>query len=144
MIYTPMTKRALLLAWHAHMGQMDPGGIPYIFHPYHLAESMDDEVSCTVALLHDVLEDTDVTMDELREQFPAPVLEALDLLTHRPEQDYFEYVRAIKQNPLAVKVKLADLDHNSDFSRSQGVVSEARITHWQNKYQKARRILLEE
>ena len=144
MIYTPMTRKALLLAWNAHMGQTDPSGLPYIFHPYHLAETMDDEISCTVALLHDVVEDTTVTMEELRAQFPPRVIQALELLTHRPGQDYFEYVRAIRADPLAMRVKLADLDHNSDFTRSEGLVPEARLEHWRRKYQTARRILLEE
>ena len=57
MIYTPMVNRALRLAYRAHAGQLDRGGVPYIFHPYHLAEQMDDERSICVALLHDVVED---------------------------------------------------------------------------------------
>ena len=71
-------------------------------------------------------------------------IQALELLTHRPGQDYFEYVRAIRADPLAMRVKLADLDHNSDFTRSEGLVPEARLEHWRRKYQTARRILLEE
>ena len=69
MIYTPMTIRALKIAYDAHAGQLDHSGIPYIFHPYHLAEQMDDEISCTVALLHDVIEDTAVTAEELAKDF---------------------------------------------------------------------------
>lgn len=74
---------------------------------------MTDEVSVCVALLHDVAEDTSVTIEELELEFPKEVTEALRLLTHDAGTDYFDYVRAIKQNPVAVKVKLADLAHNS-------------------------------
>ena len=83
--------------------------MPYIFHPIHLAETMDDEISTCVALLHDTVEDTDVTMEQLAKEFPREIVEAVDLLTHRDGVEYFDYVRAIKANPVAVKVKLADL-----------------------------------
>ena len=75
-----MTKMAMKLCFEAHKDQVDKSGIPYVFHPIHLAESMDDEISCTVALLHDVVEDTDVTMEELSEQFPKKVIDALKAL----------------------------------------------------------------
>ena len=70
MLYTPLTCKAMKIAYDAHHGQVDKGGLPYIFHPYHLAESMEDEISCCAALLHDVVEDTHITMDELAAQFP--------------------------------------------------------------------------
>ena len=70
MLYTPLTRKAMQIAYDAHQGQVDKGGLPYIFHPYHLAEQMDDEISCCAALLHDVVEDTDIPMDSLAEQFP--------------------------------------------------------------------------
>ena len=82
MIYTPLTKKAMTLAYDAHLGQKDKGGIPYIFHPAHLAEQMDDEISCCAAWLHDVAEDTSYTLEELEEEFPREVIEALRLLTH--------------------------------------------------------------
>ena len=104
MIYTPMTNQAMMLAYQAHHGQTDYNGIPYIFHPIHLAESMDDEISCTVALLHDVVEDTNVTMEELSKLFPPEVIEPLKLLTHNNDTPYFDYVRAIKGNSIAKKV----------------------------------------
>ncbi len=103
MIYTPLTKKAMTLAYDAHLGQKDKGGIPYIFHPAHLAEQMDDEISCCAAWLHDVAEDTSYTLEELEEEFPRQVIEALRLLTHAEGTDYFEYVRAIKANPVAKK-----------------------------------------
>ena len=77
MIYTPMTNTAMRIAYQAHHGQMDYNGIPYIFHPVHLAEQMDDEFSCCVALLHDVVEDTAVTLEELKAIFPREVTDAV-------------------------------------------------------------------
>ena len=118
MIYTPDTKKAIRLMYEAHKDALDKSGVPYVFHPFHVAEQMDDEISTVVALLHDVVEDTDYTLDDLREMgFSAEVCEALDLLTHREGVPYLDYVRNIKTNPVAVKVKLADLAHNSDRSR---------------------------
>jgi len=144
MIYTPMTNLAMKIAYEAHDGQLDYNGIPYIYHPIHLAESMDDEISCTVALLHDVVEDTSVTMRELSAQFPKEVIDALRLLTHADDTAYFDYVRAIKNNPIAKKVKLADLAHNSDQSRCVGCdIPADKLENWKNKYAKARAILLE-
>ena len=144
MRYTELTNKAMKIAYVAHHGQVDYNGIPYIFHPIHLAESMDDEISCCAALLHDVVEDTSVTMEDLAKEFPAEVIEVLKLLTHDDTTDYFDYVRAIKTNPVAVKVKLADLAHNSDQSRCVGSgLSEERMLRWQQKYQKALAILME-
>ena len=143
MIYTPLTAKAMKIAYHAHAGQTDKCGIPYIFHPIHLAEQMDDEISCCAALLHDVAEDTDVTLAQLAREFPDEVMDVLKLLTHRKEVDYFEYVQAIKHNPIARKVKLADLYHNSDQSRCIGSgIPEERLSAWQQKYQKALEILM--
>ena len=145
MIYTPMTNSAMKLAYRAHHGQLDYNGIPYIFHPIHLAESMDDEVCCCVALLHDVLEDTNLTPAKLRAMFPRKVTDAVELLTHRDGVDYFDYVRAIKENPVARQVKLADLAHNSDRSRCVGSdIPEDKLQYWHDKYAKAMQILTEE
>ena len=144
MVYTPLTNKALRFAYNAHHGQLDYNGIPYIYHPIHLAEQMDDEISCCVALLHDVVEDTAVTMEDLSAQFPPQVSEAVKLLTHDSDTDYFEYVRAIRQNPIAKKVKLADLAHNSDQTRCVGSdLTEAQLNHWKQKYAAAKAILLE-
>ncbi len=145
MIYTPLTMKAMKIAYDAHHGQVDKAGVPYIFHPLHLAETMDDEISCCAALLHDTVEDTDVTLEQLAAEFPAEVVEAVRLLTHVPGTDYYDYVRAIRENPIAMKVKFADLDHNSDQSRFAGVrVPEERLGYFRDKYAKARAILLED
>lgn len=145
MIYTPLTKKAMCLAYDAHHGQFDQSGVPYILHPVHLAEQMDDEISCCVALLHDTVEDTHVTLEDLAKEFPKEVVEAVSLLTHAEGVDYFVYVRAIKANPTSVKVKLADIAHNSDFTRCAGTdISPERIAGWDAKYRKAVEILTAE
>ena len=144
MVYTELTNKAMRIAYAAHHGQVDYNGIPYIFHPIHLAENMDDEISCCAALLHDVVEDTAVTMEELAKEFPPELIEVLQLLTHDDSTDYFDYVRAIKENPIARKVKLADLAHNSDQSRCVGSdLTEERKAAWRIKYEKATKILTE-
>ena len=143
MIYTEMTIKAMKIAYEAHLGQLDYNDVPYIFHPYHLAEQMDDEVSCTVALLHDVVEDTPITLSDLEQILPAQVVEIVRLLTHDEGVDYFDYIREIKKNPIATKVKLEDLKHNSDESRSIGSnLSEEQLLYWKAKYAKAKVILL--
>ena len=126
MIYTPMTKQALRLCYNAHHGQVDKSGIPYVFHPIHLAEQMHDELHTVTALLHDVIEDTEYTLSDLAKMgYPAPVLEALKLLTHEASTPYMEYVESIKKNPIARAVKLADLRHNSDLTRLDSVDEKA-------------------
>lgn len=122
MIYTQMTKLALKLCFQAHKEQVDKSGIPYVFHPFHLAEQMADEDTTVVALLHDVLEDTDCTLDTLQELgFSERVLKALVLLTHDPAVSYMDYVARIKEDSIAKAVKLADLRHNSDLTRLDSV-----------------------
>lgn len=147
MIYTELTNKALRFAYNAHHGQLDYNGIPYVFHPLHLAEQMDDEISCCAALLHDVVEDTPVTLEELAREFPPEVVEVVALLTHEDSaesrnQDYFAYLLPIKAHPVARKVKLADIAHNSDQSRCVGSgLTEEQLTYWKQKYQKALEIL---
>ena len=118
MIYTELTKKAMKIAYEAHKNQVDKSGMPYIYHPIHLAEQMQDEKTTCVALLHDVIEDTDITLADLqKEGFPASILDALRLMTHDDAVPYMDYVRQIKKNPIAKAVKLADLAHNSDLTR---------------------------
>ena len=96
--------------------------MPYIFHPLILAEQMDTEETTIVALLHDVVEDTHVTLEDLRSMgFGQTVLEAINLMTHEKGVPYMEYVAAIKKNPIARQVKIADLRHNSTLSRLDSV-----------------------
>ena len=140
MIYTALTKKALRISFNAHKNQLDKSGMPYVYHPFHVAEQMKDEYSTCVALLHDVVEDTDITLDELKSNgFPDEVIEALSLMTHSDDVPYLDYIRALKDNPLARKVKMADLAHNSDLSRLD-VVDEKAVERV-NKYKQAILIL---
>jgi len=118
MIYTPMIKKAINLAYEKHKNQVDKANMPYILHPIHVAEQMDDEQSTIVALLHDIVEDTDMTLDDLlKEGFSLEIIEALSYLNHKDNQDYFEYIKNLSKNEIAVKVKIEDLLHNSDLTR---------------------------
>ena len=143
MIYTPLTKKALRLCFDAHKEQTDKTGLPYVFHPFHLAEQMTDEISTVCALLHDVVEDTDYTLEDLAAMgFPARVTEVLRLLTHDPSVPYFDYVRAISADPVAKQVKLADLAHNGDLSRmDKGEIDEWALKRTE-KYKEATAILM--
>ena len=126
MIYTPKTKLALKLCFAAHKEQTDKSGMPYVFHPFHLAEQMPSEATTIAALLHDVVEDTDYTLQDLAAMgFDPVVIDALALLTHDDATPYMDYVRAIKENPIAKAVKIADLKHNSDLSRLDAVDEKA-------------------
>ena len=144
MIYTSLTNKAMHIAYNAHHGQLDKSGAPYIFHPIHLAEQMDDEFSCCAALLHDVVEDTEVTLEDLRKDFPEEIVEAIRLPTHLNDVPDVEYLTAIRENPIALKVKLADNAHNSDQTRCCGTVSEEKLAQWKVKYTRARAILMGE
>lgn len=118
LMYTPLTKKALAICFDAHKNQCDKGGLPYVFHPFHLAEQMETELEVCTALLHDVVEDSHYTFEDLqREGFPQPVLEALRLMTRDPYMHYLDYVVQLRKNPIARRVKLADLRHNSDLDR---------------------------
>lgn len=131
-----MTKKAMKLCFEAHKDQVDKSGIPYVFHPIHLAEQMSDECSTIVALLHDVVEDTDYTFEDLiKLGFDVDVIKALKLITHVDDVPYMEYVAKIKDNPIARKVKLADLRHNSDLSRID--VADEKALQRKEKYMKA-------
>ncbi len=101
MLESDLTHAAMRLAYAAHHGQLDKAGVPYIFHPYHLAEQMPDEITVCVALLHDVLEDTSVTLEELEAMFPPAITEAVSLLTRKPNMDYWDYIRALRYHPVA-------------------------------------------
>ena len=136
MIYTDLTKKALKLCFEAHKNQVDKTDMPYVFHPFHLAEQMTNEISTICALLHDVIEDTEYTFNDLRNMgFPEEAIDALTLLTHEDNVPYMEYVEKISTNPVAKQVKLADLRHNSDLTRLN-VIDEKALER-NEKYQKA-------
>lgn len=118
MIYTDQTKKALRLMFEKHRDQVDKSGMPYVFHPFHVAEQMTDEKTTVAALLHDIVEDTDTTLDDLLAAgFDPEVVEAVGLLTRDKTLPYLDYVRKLKGNRIAAAVKRADLAHNSDLTR---------------------------
>lgn len=129
------------IMYRAHGAQLDKSGVPYVFHPWHVAEQMNDEESCAAALLHDVIEDTDITPEELlAEGISVNVVEAVKLLTHDKSEAYFEYVQRIASNPIAKAVKLADLEHNSDVTRLASPLTDKDRQRLE-KYKKAAEIL---
>lgn len=145
MIYTVLTNKALRIAYEAHHGQVDKAGLPYIFHPFHLAEQMTDEISTCVALLHDVAEDTDVSLDDLAREFPPEAMKPLRKLTHQPGVPYADYIVGLRDDPVAKKVKMADIRHNSDMSRFAGgkPISPRDAVRLDEKYKMALALLSE-
>ena len=140
MIYTDKTKKAMKLCYEAHKDQVDKTGVPYVFHPFHVAEQMTSEASTIVALLHDVVEDTDYTLDDIvAAGFGKEIVEAVALMTHEDDVPYLDYVAKLKDNPIAREVKLADLAHNSDLSRLGEIDDETKQRL--EKYEKAKAIL---
>lgn len=119
-------EKAIAVALQAHEGVRDKSGRPYILHPLHLMMQMDTEEAQITAVLHDVVEDSDVTLEDLAESgFSTSVLDALALLTHDKESmAYEDYIKGIRGNELARQVKLADLAHNMDPRRLQAPLVE--------------------
>ncbi len=147
MLYTELTKKALCIAYKQHKKARDKANLPYVFHPYHLAERMGgDEYAICAALLHDVVEDSGMTIDDLKEAgFPREVTDAVALLTHNRKDDYLEvYIQNLKSNPIARKIKLEDLTHNMNTARigdAVGPKAEADRERRMAKYREAMGIL---
>ena len=135
-------KLAEKIAVKAHWGQVDKAGVPYIEHPRTVASFVESEDEKIVAMLHDVVEDTGVTLEDIRESFGEEIAEAVDHVTHQKGEDYMDYVRRAKENRLSKVVKLADLKHNMMIERLPSVTGAdfARL----RKYEEAVKILNEE
>lgn len=134
MINTKLTRLASKIAYKAHEGQTDKAGVPYIFHSIHIAEQMDSEESCVVALLHDVIEDSDITLEILSKYFNDDIIAALRVLTKQENDDYVMYIKRVKTNKLATKVKIKDLEHNRDLTRLDEVTDKDRkrsMKYWE-------------
>ena len=128
---------ALEIAVNAHRGQTDKSGMAYILHPLAVAAQLDTLELKTIAILHDTIEDTDVTADYLLEKgIPQDIVDVVQLLSKPKDEDYESYLKRVLKNPLATKVKLADLAHNTSPERASGL-NEAR----RRKYERARDIL---
>ncbi len=108
---------ALQIAQKAHVGQVDKAGKDYIFHPITVSSYMDTDTEKAIAYLHDVLEDTNVTADDLRTIFSNEIVDTVIILTHRKDESYFEYIQRVSKSNLAKKIKVADLLHNLDITR---------------------------
>ena len=133
-------EKAIAIALRVHEGQTDRYGQPYILHPLTVMLQMDSEVEMTAAVLHDVVEDSKTTLEDLRDEgFSVEVLEAVRLMTHEEKDSYEEYVRKLKPNATARKIKLADLSHNMDIRRMDRV--EARDAERLERYRAAWELL---
>ena len=127
---------AFEIAKTAHAGQTDKAGLDYILHPLQVAAEVTTDEEKAVALLHDIIEDTDVTASELLAKgLPDNVVEAVEALTKKYNQNYAAYLAGVKKNRLATAVKLADLKHNSDLSRLEKITQKDRDRA--EKYRKA-------
>lgn len=133
--------KALEIAADSHFGMKDKQGRSYIEHPVYVALSVNTEEEKIVALLHDTIEDTKLTLEEIRKEFGDKIADAVDVLTHQVGVKYMDYIKEIKKNPLARAVKLADLEHNMDISRipNPKEVDFSRV----KKYKKAKEELLD-
>lgn len=112
-----MINKALEICYEAHKNQVDKGNKPYFLHPITVALNCQTEEEKVVALLHDVVEDTDITLNDLGKYFDDDIIKAIDLLTHKKDEDYMTYLSKIKENDVARNVKLCDLKNNMDLSR---------------------------
>ncbi len=130
------SEKAYEIAKKAHLGQIDKAGEDYIKHPEKVAGFVNSDEEKAVAYLHDVIEDTELTLEDLREYgFSEEVLEAVDVITKKKGQDYQTYLNSVKENKLARVVKLADLCHNSDLTRLINITE--KDIERKEKYQKA-------
>jgi (p)ppGpp synthase/HD superfamily hydrolase len=140
--------KAIEIATAAHEGQITKGGKPYITHPKKVMEMLIGETPRTVAILHDVVEDTRITFEDLKsEGCPDSVLNALKLITHpkdfvNTKENYFAYIRKIinSHNQFAIDVKFADLIHNTDRTRLAGVPEQKDLDRW-GKYEESKALL---
>ena len=136
--------KALEIATLAHKGQVDKVGKDYINHPIAVSNMCTSIKAKIVGLLHDVVEDTDVSLDDLSNYFTPDIIEAISLLTKTYPLDINKYYKDIKNNPLAKEVKLADLSHNMDMSRFEGYIITNQDIERRDKYQKYYEYLINE
>ena len=134
--------RAIAIAAEAHQDQLDKAGAPYILHPLRMVLRARTVAERTVAVLHDVVEDSDWTLERLAEEgFPQTILDAVDSLTHRPDENYEAFTERVAGNPLALQVKLYDLEDNMTLTRLTALTP--RDLERLQKYHAARQRLLE-
>ena len=134
-----MLNAAISLAIALHAPQKDKAGLPYILHPLTVMLDMETNLERTVAVLHDTVEDTGYSLESCRDMFGNEVADAIDAISRRPGEQYFDYIKRCKLNPLATKVKLADLKHNSSPARINVLPEKDRDVV--KRYEKAVRLL---
>lgn len=136
-----MLSKAIQIAKRAHEGQKDKGGKEYIFHPLRVMLQFDTEEEQVCAVLHDVIEDSFVTLEDLKKAgIPETILSALDALTKREKEDYENYIERVSKNKLACKIKLADLEDNMYL---RDIVSPTEKDYARiEKYKKAKKRIL--
>jgi (p)ppGpp synthase/HD superfamily hydrolase len=133
-------ERAVEIAQEAHKGVKDKGGHDYIHHPIRVMHAMSNDQEKIVAILHDVVEDSDWTFDRLKEEgFEDSAIESLRCVTKYSEEDYQEFIKRAATNKIATKVKIADIEDNLDLSRL-GTLTEKDLTRIE-KYKKALKYL---
>jgi (p)ppGpp synthase/HD superfamily hydrolase len=135
-------EEAIQLAVLAHEGQRDKGGLPYILHPLAVMGRVSSHDAKIVAVLHDVVEDTYVSLPMLRTEFPVFVVEAVDAISKRDNETNRDYWGRVKENPLALEVKLADIGHNTAPERLAALEPSERA-YLEKKYEKALAFLLD-
>lgn len=136
-----LLEKAIKIASIAHTGQKDKAGEPYILHPLQvMMRCRHNEIVRVIAVLHDVVEDSNFTLEDLRWEFDSEIVDAIDCLTRRKDEKYFDYIRRVKTNELAAEVKLIDLHHNTDLIRLSAITQ--KDIERNNKYKKAIDILL--
>lgn len=132
-----MLEKAILLAATAHAGQQDKAGHPYILHPLRVMLAMKTEPEMIAGVLHDVIEDTHITPDDLRKQgFSDEVIDAVQHLSKQDQEDYEAFIERVCHNFIARKVKLADLEDNMDIRRlkEQDYLNESDVRRLKKYY----------
>lgn len=143
MLYSKQINKAIKIAYEAHKNQTDFFGVPYIFHPWEVASQLDNEEAVIVGLLHDVIEDTNITYDDLRKEgFSEEIIEGIKGVTKIEGEDYMDFVKRAKQNKISRQVKIADLKHNMNLTRLEYVTE--KDLQRNEKYKKALAFLEEE
>lgn len=135
--YIDLYMKAIEIAKECHKGQKDKGGHDYIGHPIRVSDRCMTEKASVAALLHDTIEDSDMTSEKLSEmRFPADVIEAVEVLTKSRYDNYDDYIKRVGANPIAREVKIADLEDNMDITRLQYPLTDKDLLRL-NKYLKS-------
>jgi len=132
-----MYQKALKIAYKAHNKQLRrDSNIPYIIHPIRVSQVFNDDFRKTIAILHDVIEDTDITFDDLRKNFSDKIINVIDCLSRRENEQYFDYIKRLSKNEIAIEIKIADMIDNLSDTLSIQPISMI------NRYNKTLKMLI--